>query len=189
MDLRTGRLLAVLAASTGCQTVVEDLPSRPTSPLNAAPILVVVPVPSGGVPAPAATPTPTPTPAAPTPAPTATPTPERGPIDSVRVAFFGINCKDVGKTPPNNGRRELPVGCIGYVTATPKDKNNVDVPASVHGPDVDWELRAGSGIVDVLPPTFPNVFNKDLRGRRTGEFSLCATVKGVQGCLNGTVTP
>src|SRR5207244_2000076 len=71
---------------------------------------------------------------------------------------------------------------------TPKKKDGSDVPPKDHGPDIAWSLRAGQGIVDVLPPTFPNDFNKDLLGLRQGEFSLCATVKGAQGCLNGTVT-
>jgi hypothetical protein len=82
----------------------------------------------------------------------------------------------------------LPKGCTGYLTATPKKKDNTDVPQKEHGPDISWRLRAGDGIVEVLPPTFPNDFNKDLLGLKQGEFSLCATVKGVEGCLNGTVT-
>jgi hypothetical protein len=204
MDRRTPPLVTALLAATGCTAVVEDLPTRP-APINPVPIVVIVPAPSGGAITPAAKPTPAASPATPAPTPAATPTPppapapapspaptpgaDRGAIDSIRVAFFGISCKGNGKTPPNNGRRELPLGCVGYVTATPKDKNNVDVPAKIHGPDVDWDLRAGAGAVEVLAPTFPNDFNKDLRGVRPGEFSLCATVKGVQGCLNGTVTP
>jgi len=38
-------------------------------------------------------------------------------------------------------------------------------------------------------PTFPSDFNKDVRGLNVGEFSLCATVKGVEGCLHGFVIP
>ena len=34
-----------------------------------------------------------------------------------------------------------------------------------------------------------SVFNKDLIGLKVGTFSLCATVRDVKGCLNGTVTP
>ena len=32
-------------------------------------------------------------------------------------------------------------------------------------------------------------FNKDLTGVRPGAFNLCATVRGITGCLDGTVTP
>ncbi len=32
-----------------------------------------------------------------------------------------------------------------------------------------------------------STFNKNLDGERPGSFSLCATVKGVTGCLNGRV--
>ena len=189
----------VLAAG-GCQTITEELPTRPSPAKSpaAAPIPVVrIPVPVA-TPAPAATPTPaasatpspapaaTPTPAA-TPMPAATPAPNAGSIDSIRVGFFGFKC-DGGQIVPHNGWGQLPRGCTGYLTATPKKKDNTDVPQKEHGPDISWRLRAGDGVVQVLPPTFPNDFNKDLLGLKQGEFSLCATVKGVEGCLNGTVT-
>ena len=32
-------------------------------------------------------------------------------------------------------------------------------------------------------------FNKTLFGLEPGHFSLCATVRGVEGCLNGEVIP
>jgi hypothetical protein len=66
--------------------------------------------------------------------------------------------------------------------------DNTDVPQKEHGSDINWEAAAGDGIVQVLPSTFPNDFNKDLLALKQGEFNLCATVNGVEGCLNGTVT-
>ena len=189
MNLRAVAVFAVLAGSVGCQTVVEEMPTRP-NPLGAVPIVVVVPIANPApapTPAPAATPTPAPNPeprVTPTPVPEANP--DRGPIDSIRVGFFGISCKN-GKTAPRNGERRLPVGCTGYVTATPKDKNNIDVPLRLHGPNIAWELKWGNGTVSVKAPTFASDFNKDLLGVRVGEFSLCATVKGVEGCLHGFV--
>lgn len=184
----------MVLAAAGCQTITEELPTRPSPAKSpaAAPIPVVrIPVPVA-TPAPAATPTPaasaTPSPApAATPMPAATPAPNAGSIDSIRVAFFGFKCTD-GQIVPHNGWGQLPRGCTGYLTATPKKKDNTDVPQKEHGPDISWRLRAGDGTVQVLPPTFPNDFNKDLLGLKQGEFSLCATVKGVEGCLNGTVT-
>jgi len=207
--MRLGRrwVLVLLVVTGGCTTITEELPSRPTpvkSPANPIPVITIpVPVPTpkpsptappgvapspspsrspAASPSPSATPTPTPTP---TPAPT--PTPNAGSIDSIRVGFFGFKCSD-GQIVPNNGWKQLPKGCTGYLTATPKKKDNSDVPPKEHGSDIKWNLRAGDGIVQVLPPTFPNDFNKDLLGLKQGEFSLCATVKGVEGCLNGTVT-
>jgi len=184
----------VFLAGGGCQTITEELPTRPSPAKSpaAGPIPVVkipVPVPTpapGATPTPAPTATPTPAPAA-SPAPAATPAPNAGSIDSIRVGFFGFKCTD-GQIVPHNGWGQLPKGCTGYLTATPKKKDGSDVPPKDHGPDIAWSLRAGQGIVDVLPPTFPNDFNKDLLGLKQGEFSLCATVKGVEGCLNGTVT-
>jgi hypothetical protein len=188
MRLRRGWVLAVLVTGSGCQTITEELPTRPSpakSPTTPTPVLTI-PVP---VPAPAATPTPAATPApapAATPTPT-TPTPDPGRIDSIRVGFFGFKCTD-GQIVPHNGWKQLPKGCIGYLTATPKKKDNSDVPLKEHGTEIAWMLRTGQGIVEVQPPTFPNDFNKDLLGLKLGDFSLCATVKGVEGCLNGTVT-
>jgi hypothetical protein len=200
MRLGRGSVLVALIVGGGCQTITEELPTRP-SPVNApaaAPIPVVkipvaVPTPAPAA-TPAASPTPAPSPAAtptpaatPAPAPAATPPTNAGSIDSIRVAFFGFKCTD-GQIVPHNGWGQLPKGCTGYLTATPKKKDNTDVPQKEHGSDISWRLRAGDGIVQVLPPTFPNDFNKDLLGLKQGEFSLCATVKGVEGCLNGTVT-
>lgn len=189
MGQRAALAFAVILLAVGCQTIVEDMPTRP-DPVAVSPIVVVIPI---GAPAPAnptpVTPTPAPTPApTPKPAPSATPAPDRGPIDSIRVGFFGISCKN-GKPTPRNGERRLPVGCTGFVTATPKDKNNIDVPANVHGPNISWNLMWGNGTVEVKKPTFPSDFNKDVLGLRPGEFSLCATVKGVEGCLHGFVIP
>lgn len=138
-------------------------------------------------PSPSPTPSPTPSPS-PSPSPTPTPNPGASGIHHIRVGFFGISCKN-GKTAPSNGAGQLPVGCKGFVTATPKYANGDDVPLAVHGPDIDWDLASGAGIVEVRQPSFPSDFNKDTVGLKVGAFSLCATVKGVKGCLNGTVTP
>ena len=75
------------------------------------------------------------------------------------------------------------------MTATPKKANGDDVPASVHGPDIEWFVLYGEDLIDVQAPTFRSDFNKDIVGVQTGAFGLCATVKGVTGCLIGTVVP
>lgn len=108
-------------------------------------------------------------------------------IDSIRVAFFGISCPD-GRVPPRNGEGRLPVGCVGFVTATPKDKNNQDVDPRIHGPNIDWELRGGDEAVRV--ENVPNqAFNKNVYGLAIGEFILCAKVRGIEGCLIANVIP
>lgn len=108
-------------------------------------------------------------------------------IDAVRVAYYGIKCND-GRVPPGNGLGQLPVGCIGFLTATPKTKENKDVDHRVFGNDVTWNLVDGGefvGIEDVADQPF----NKNLFGKAPGEFTYCATVKGVKGCLFGRVIP
>ena len=90
---------------------------------------------------------------------------------------------------PRNGERILPRGCRGYVTATPKDVNNDDVPAAIHGPDIEWFVLEGADKIDVQAPTFRSDFNKDVVGVNEGSFYLCATVRAVTGCLGATVVP
>lgn len=106
-------------------------------------------------------------------------------IHRVRVAFYAIQCDD-GRTPPRNGEGLLPVDCTGFVTATPKKKDETDVDKRVHGPEIVWELEQAGEPVSV--EDFPRVdFNKLVRGRDPGDFRLCATVQTHKGCLNGTV--
>lgn len=105
-------------------------------------------------------------------------------IDSIRVAFYGIRCLDA-RTAPNNALGLLPLDCTGFVTATPKNRENKDVPAAVHGPTVGWSLKEGSDHVRVHDDD--QVFNKTLVGLSKGHFTLCAVVKGVEGCLHGEV--
>jgi hypothetical protein len=190
--MRFSTLLVFVALGAGCHTIQEELPTAPgrvnglTSLLPGTPLLATpTPAPT---PTPAATPTPAPTPTPQAAAPIATAPEDPGPIAKIRVGFFGINCGK-GQPSPRNGEGLLPIGCRGYVTATPKDKNGDDVPKKVHGPNIEWELEEGQGSVEVLDPTFESDFNKDLVGRRSGAFSLCATVKGVRGCLKGNVQP
>jgi hypothetical protein len=102
------------------------------------------------------------------------------------VGFFGISCKN-GKPVPRNGEGRLPTGCRGFVTATPKDAKGDDVPAHIHGPNIEWALTSGGNSVDVQAPTFASDFNKDVVGVRPGSFVLCATVKAVTGCLSADV--
>ncbi|HET7745656.1 MAG TPA: hypothetical protein VFM29_00040 [Vicinamibacteria bacterium] len=106
-------------------------------------------------------------------------------IAGVRVAFFGIRCNP-GITPPRNGEGLLPVGCSGDVTATPKKADGTDVPESIHGDKIEWQLLQDAP--RVVMHDYPNVkFNKILVAQEYGPFALCATVKGHTGCLYGDV--
>ena len=146
--------LALVAA--GCHTITEDLPTRANQvPLPTASQPAAIP---GPVVTPAPSPAPTPS-ATPAPAPTPEPAENPGRIDSIRVGFFGIKCPK-GTPTPNNGWKQLPAGCRGFVTATPKDKNNIDVPPKEHGPHIRWELDYGDSQVDVLEPSFPSDFKR-----------------------------
>src|SRR3954469_25314350 len=124
-------LLAPL--SVGCHTITEDLPTRPSTPIQReAPVpIVMVPVPVvTPKPAPAATPTATPNPGA-TPAPTptatpaATPPPESGehnmnPVARIACSVYFVECN--GEiVPGSHGATSAPVGCKVHLDATTKD--------------------------------------------------------------------
>ena len=106
-------------------------------------------------------------------------------IDHVRVGFFSIRCIN-GVPPPRNGEKLLLMGCTGFVTASPKNRNGDDIDARIHGPQITWTLDQYEPVVTM--EDFPDVtFNKTVTAREPGEFTVCATVKGVRGCLEGEV--
>lgn len=104
-------------------------------------------------------------------------------LDSVRVHFFSVRCPE-GRTAPDNAEKKLPVGCTGYVSATPKDKANKDVPPHIHGEQILWEVFQGEGENLARVNEFPGQpFNKIVEALNEGYFSMCATVKNVRGCF------
>jgi len=107
----------------------------------------------------------------------------------VRTAFFGYQCVDDGVKQPVPATGELPVVCSGIVTATPKDANGINTPPEIHGYEVSWRLRSGDAFVSAYPARDGNIFNYIIQAKAIGTFSLCATVGGKEGCLNGRVTP
>jgi hypothetical protein len=109
-------------------------------------------------------------------------------IAYVRVHFYGLDC-EAGIETPRNGADELPIGCRGFVTATPKLRNNEDVPRYIVGSDVSWRLEAGSGVVAVHDYPDGNAFNKIVVPLGVGHYTLCATSHGVVGCQDADVRP
>jgi hypothetical protein len=109
-------------------------------------------------------------------------------IDRVHVGFYAYEC-DGGRAWPPFDDFQLPMPCTGYVTATPKDKNFVSVPAVVHGNDIQWELLDGAGVVEIRPDPTGEKFNLLLDPVRPGHIYLCATVLGKKGCMTADVVP
>jgi hypothetical protein len=128
-------------------------------------------------------------------APSPNPSPSAGPggctpgvVEFVRVGPFGYDgCPGA---PPANSSGLLPAGCVAHVTATPKDRNGLDVPASLHGTQVVWSVVVGSDRITVTEDPTQN-FNRNVQktpSSAPGEFSLQATVCGVTGAWNGRTT-
>jgi hypothetical protein len=117
--------------------------------------------------------------------------PPNFPIDAaqaiayVRVAFYSILC-DTGITPPRNGENRLPLGCRGFVTATPKRPNNEDVPPHIIAEDISWRFEQEGDIAAIVTDDH-NAFNKQVVGRNAGRYTLCATSHGVEGCQHGEI--
>jgi hypothetical protein len=108
-------------------------------------------------------------------------------IAYVRVAFYGIECEE-GIPAPRNGENVLPVGCRGFVTATPKQPSNEDVPRAIVGDDIAWRTeQAGDRVVVHDDPH--NAFNKTVVALNPGPYTLCATSHGVEGCQYAEVVP
>jgi hypothetical protein len=108
-------------------------------------------------------------------------------IAYVRVAFYSIVC-DAGVTPPRNSDNVLPIGCRGFVTATPKRPNNEDVPRHIIGEDISWKFEQSGDIAAVVNDDH-NAFNKQVVGRNAGRYTLCATSHTVEGCQHGEIVP
>jgi hypothetical protein len=122
--------------------------------------------------------------------PAAFPLEARDIISYVRVVLWGFDCNP-GVTPPHPQEAQVPLGCDGFATATPKQRNGQDVPSWVHGSDIHWDLREGNDVVDVQPDSsYLNPFNRILYPKgKVGRLYLCATVQGVEGCLYGQTIP
>jgi hypothetical protein len=119
--------------------------------------------------------------------PAAFPLEARDVVVKMFVGLYGFQC-DPGFVPPHPDAKQLPLSCLGFVTATPKDVNLRSVPPEVHGSGIEWFVRNGEHRIEVSDEP-SSTFNKVLRPLGTGEFSICAVVLGVTACLNGEVVP
>jgi hypothetical protein len=107
-------------------------------------------------------------------------------VISVSVSFFRYT-ECANTSPPHN---TLPLGCRGTITATPRDALGNKLPVDLHGSEITWFVQYGEGVTISTSPAPDGVlFNLVLIGKDLGEFSVCATVSGKTGCLNGTVIP
>ena len=108
-------------------------------------------------------------------------------ISYIRVAFYSIRCED-GIEVPHNADGKLPIGCTGFITASPKTKDNLDVNDKLVGTRIDWTLDQDGERVRIND--FPDQpFNKIAVPINPGHYILCATVKGIEGCQFGEVEP
>jgi hypothetical protein len=129
----------------------------------------------------------------PSPSPSASPAAGAcvpGIVEFLRVNPFGYDGCPGGPPPNANNSGLLPAGCTVHVTATPKDRNGVDVPASIHGTQIIWHVFLGAERSAVTDDPLQS-FNKNVQkttGSAPGEFSLQATICGITGAWNGRTT-
>ncbi len=172
----------------GCQTITEELPTRPKSSLAVpVPVVSVAPVPN---PAPTPTPVlappggpapaPTPTPVA-TPTPAATPDPGDGipenipsntnPVARVIAEVRWIVCNGVIE-PNSHNRPYAKVGCIIYLDATPKDANRQDTQAKG---TPEWSYTN----LNMFTYGGNSPYNPVITAVRTGTSYITCTIDGV----------
>ena len=96
-------------------------------------------------------------------------------IQRVRVAFWSFDC-DPGIASPDKHAGLLPLGCDGSVTATPKDRDGLDVPPSIHGSAIEWELRRGDEVIKVLEPVPVDPFTEVLEYVKPEPRAACKFV-------------
>jgi hypothetical protein len=118
--------------------------------------------------------------------PASFPVDARDAIAYVRVHFYSVDCPD-GMIAPRNGANELPLGCRGFLTATPKQRSNEDVPAHIVGNDITWWMEKGADKIEVHEYPDHNDFNKILVPRNVGAYQICASSHGVVGCQDAEV--
>jgi hypothetical protein len=92
-------------------------------------------------------------------------------VASVRVGFFGIACPN--GVAPRNGEGVLPLSCIGFVTATPKNAQGEEVPRAIHGPIVAWAVEVGSDRVRLVSTA--EEFNRNAVPEAVGDVVVAAT--------------
>jgi hypothetical protein len=107
-------------------------------------------------------------------------------ISYIRVAFYSIRCPE-GIAVPRNAEDKLPLGCTGFVTATPKTKDNLDVKQGLIGTQIDWTFEQEGEHVRLTDFADDVPFNKILFAANAGHWTLCATVKAFRGCQFGEV--
>lgn len=163
--LRRGALMAVepalwvalglcaLVALSGCSLTQVDQSTGPTT--------VTVEQPS---PAPTSS-----------PAPAVSPSPSRGAVAAVEVHYFGKSQGTPGK--------DLRVGEVGDVTASPYDANGVDVGQPTD--PVAWSCTGGVAFTQ----SQSNRYNGVVTGKTVGAYTCAATAGGVTGSLAGNVVP
>lgn len=108
----------------------------------------------------------------------------------IRVGIFGADCPPGVAAPPNSSG-QIRIACRGAgITATPKDKNDADLPESVHGSQIEWSVAGGGATC--TGSYLSNVFNQFCTcpaGSAGTTFTLTAKVKNVTGVLNGSCIP
>jgi hypothetical protein len=118
--------------------------------------------------------------------PAAFPVDVRDRIQSIRIAFYQMRCPN-GKPVPTPIWRDVPVGCVGTVTMSPKDKDNKDVDPLLYRSTLHWRYEDLDRIK--VEDFVGEPFNKNIWGVEEGNFAVCASIAGIEGCMNGKVLP
>jgi hypothetical protein len=178
--MRRFLMAATVAVGTtvACQTITEEMPSRPTPVSNPVPI-VVVPI---AIPTPEPAPAPAPNPA-PNPVPTNNPAPppddeggdfpdNNAPVAKLGAKVYFLECNGA-EIPGSSYATEAQVGCRIHFDCTPKDASNA--PTRAKGTP-EWSFNNTSlinvgRVVDYTPT---------VTAKNPGQLVAWAVVDGVR---------
>jgi hypothetical protein len=76
-------------------------------------------------------------------------------------------------------------GEVVFVTATPKELDGTDVPASVHGPNAEWSVSGPCSLSEHTAA--PGAFNRDLHALSAGTCHVRVVACGTVGELDVAV--
>jgi hypothetical protein len=174
-----------VASLTGCHTITEDLPSRPSA-ISGGPgsiPVIVVPVPvQTALPVPSPSPPDAPAPN-PNPRPTATPdsgggggggspTNNTSPVARLNASVYFVECGGV-PLPGTSRATTAPVGCRVHLDTTPRDASNA--PTNPQGTP-RWTY-SNPGLISVAGSS---PFNPVITAKGPGHVDVFAEVDGVR---------
>jgi hypothetical protein len=167
--VRTLRLVAFAICLAACQTLTEELPTRPTQTPGAPTAIAPIPVAPAPTPSPTVLPTPSPAPDPTAPGGGADIPNNQNPVHRADAKVTGLYCNNQ----PMPVATSAAVGCIIRLDLTPKDASGENTQAKT---DPVWTWSNTSFWVS----HGGSAYNPTMLGIAPGSTNVYCTVDGIQ---------